>query len=125
MASAIDSKRCGHESTGGAWLCAPTRPARIARLRAVTTTPDESISAQAGLAHEPAAHDPGAAEPLVTDGSRGPSDVESAPPDAAGERLAGLPDEPGEEHVAAYAAAADELAQRLDGSGTGRDDGGP
>jgi hypothetical protein len=90
----------------------------------VTTTPDESISAQAGLAREPAVDDPGVAYPpgIHTPGA---SDVESTLSADAGEGLADLPDEPSEEHVAAYAAAADELAQRLDGSGTGRDDGSP
>ena len=91
------------------------------------TTPDESISAQAGLASEPDLGDD-----LSSVGSRGvdyaagAADIESAPaPDTAGERLDDLPDEPGEAHVAAYAAAADELAQRLDDSGTGHDGSSP
>jgi len=91
------------------------------------TTPDESISAQAGLASEP-----GPGDDLSSVGSRGAddaagaTDIESAPAtDPASERLADLPDEPGEPHVAAYAAAADELAQRLDDSGTGHDDSSP
>ena len=121
-------KHCGHDCGRPAtWtLNASTRPGRIARLRDVTT-PDESISAQAGLANEPVLGDD-----LSSDGSRGVddaagvTDIESAPaPDAAGKRLADLPDEPGEAHVAAYAAAADELAERLDESGTGHDDNNP
>ena len=88
------------------------------------TTPDESISAQAGVAHEPPLGDERTdAGPHGTD-EAGAADVESAT-DAVPPRLADLPDEPGEPHVAAYAAAADELARRLDGSGSGHDDDSP
>jgi hypothetical protein len=88
------------------------------------TTPDESISADAGLAREPVVHDRGGAG-TGTAGSQDDSDVESALPDVPTERIADLPEEPGEAHVAAYAAAADELAHRLDASGTGHDDDSP
>lgn len=88
------------------------------------TTPDESISAQAGLAHDPDLGDDRANAGLDRIDEASQADVESAP-DAATERLADQPDEPGEAHVAAYAAAADELAQRLDGSGSGHDDSSP
>jgi hypothetical protein len=85
------------------------------------TTPEESISARAGLAHEPV--DSADLNPAGLDGIEraGEADVESVP-DAVNGRLADLPDEPGEAHVAAYAAAADELAQRLGESGTGQND---
>jgi len=120
-------KPCGHdfERPATCTLNASTRPGRIARLRDVTT-PDESISAQAGLANEPALGDDQSSAGFgEVDDAAGASDIESAPADAAGERLADHPDEPGEAHVAAYAAAADELAQRLDESGTGHDDSSP
>ena len=107
-------------------LNASTWPGRIARLRDVTT-PDESSSAQAGPANEPVLDDDRASVgPHGIDDADGETDIESSStPDAATQRLADVPDEPGEAHVAAYAAAADELAQRLDGSGTGHDDSSP
>jgi hypothetical protein len=91
------------------------------------TTPDESISAQAGLASEPVLGDDlSSVKSRGVDDAARATDIESAPAlDAASERLGDLPDEPGEAHVAAYAAAADELAQRLDDSGTGHDDSSP
>jgi hypothetical protein len=113
-------------ATADSSVNASIRADRIARLRDVTT-PDESISAQAGLANEPILGDETSAGPYGIDDAVGETDTESAlPPDGATRGLADhLPDEPSDVHVAAYAAAADELAQRLEDSGTGRDDSSP
>lgn len=85
------------------------------------TNPDEPITAPAATADEPAlGEEAGGTGRQEIDQAGGAG--AGAPPDAATEHLVDLPDEPGEAHVAAYAAAADELAGRLDDSATGHGD---